>query len=419
MTASQRFRQQTAPFAQSLFDEVRELSRSQFGVTRLGYSETETRVMKHIESVAISMGLETEYDLAGNLWMILPGKNRELPAIVAGSHADSVPEGGNYDGLAGVTAAMAVARWLKAEGIQLERDLRVNCFRCEERGLFGSLGLCGKIKVQDLDRRHAADGPTLGEAMQACGVDPMRLTTGVPVMDLKKLGAYIEIHIDQSPKLDSLPDCRVGLVTGIRGCYFHLAAKCIGETAHAGAIEYDRRHDALMAASTFFVRAREKWHERVLEGDDLVFTVGVCNTPPFAALNIIPGEVTFSVDIRTLSEATKDVFTDIFYAEAKRVEEEFGVRFEFDIPLYTPPSACDPELMRKLQAAADRIDAKMLKMASGAGHDGMAIEQAGIPMAMLFVANQNGSHNPHEDMKMDDFLMAADVLREMIEHFDD
>ena len=419
MSASIRFREQTAPFAQKLFDEVRQLSRSQWGVTRLGYSETETRVMKHIESVAVSMGLETEYDLAGNLWMILPGKNRDLPAIVTGSHADSVPEGGNYDGLAGVTAAMAVARWLKSEGIELERDLRVNCFRCEERGLFGSLGLCGKVKAHDLQRRHSADGPTLGEAMQACGVDPMRLTTGEPVMDLKKLAAYIEIHIDQSPKLDSLPDTRVGLVTGIRGCYFHLAVKCIGTTAHAGAIEYDARQDALMAASTFFVRAREKWHERVQAGDDLVFTVGICNTPSFAALNIIPGEVTFSVDIRTLSEETKEVFTEIFYEEAKRVEAEFGVRFEFDVPLYTPPSACDPELMRKLQDAADCVDVKMLRMASGAGHDGMAIEQAGIPMAMLFVANQNGSHNPHEDMQMDDFLMATDVLREMIEHFDD
>lgn len=416
MTASLRFREQTAPFAQKIFDDVRELSRSQLGVTRLGYSETETKVMRYIEDVAKNMGLETEYDLAGNLWMILPGKHRDLPAVVAGSHADSVPEGGNYDGLAGVTAAMAVARWLKNEGIVLDRDLRVNCFRCEERGLFGSLGLCGRLKEQDLQRRYG--DKTLAESIAACGLDPQRLTTGVPVMDLKKLGAYIEIHIDQSPKLDSLPDTRVGLVTGIRGCYFHLASKCIGETAHAGAIEYDRRHDALMAASTFFVRAREKWHARVLKGEDLVFTVGVCNTPPFAALNIIPGEVTFSVDIRTLSHETCQSFTEEFYAEAKKVEEEFGVRFEFDKPMYTPPAICNAQLMHKLQAAADRINVKMLRMASGAGHDGMAIDQAGIPMAMLFVANQNGSHNPHEDMQMDDFLMAADVLREMIEQFD-
>lgn len=419
MTASIRFREQTAPFAQKLFDDVRAISQSAFGVTRLGYSETETKVMRYLEGVARELGLEIEYDLAGNLWMIVPGADRTLPAIVTGSHADSVPEGGNYDGMAGMAAAMAVARWLVSEGIRLPRDLRVNCFRCEERGLFGSLGMLGRIKPEDLQRRHLPDGPTLGEAMQACGVDPMRLTTGKPVIDVDKLAAYIEIHIDQSPKLDRLPDTRVGLVTGIRGCFFHLVIKCFGETAHAGAIEYAARHDAMMAVSTFFVRMRERWHERVKAGDDLVFTIGMCNTPAFAALNIIPGEVTFSLDLRTLSDETCKAFYAEFIQESKRIEEEFGVRFEFDTPMYTKPSACDPVLMQKLQGAADRIGVKMLKMASGAGHDGMAIEQAGIPMAMLFVANQNGSHNPREDMQMEDFLLAADVLREMIEHYDD
>lgn len=136
-------------FCRSIFDTVRKMSADGLGVTRQGYSTTETEVLDYLKMIGQELGLEINTDLAGNVWMCLPGKNRDLPAFVAGSHADSVPQGGNYDGLAGITAALAVAWWMRRTGFVPERDYMILMMRCEESSFFGkayvgSLALTGQ-----------------------------------------------------------------------------------------------------------------------------------------------------------------------------------------------------------------------------------------------------------------------------------
>lgn len=160
-----------AAFAARIFDAVRNLSADTLGVTRQGYSEKETEVLRFLRGIGAELRLEEKTDAAGNVWMTLPGRNRALPAFVAGSHVDSVPQGGNFDGLAGVTAALTVAWWMRETHYEPERDYTVLMMRCEESSFFGkayvgSLGMLGKLKPADLALKHRTTGETLGDAMR-------------------------------------------------------------------------------------------------------------------------------------------------------------------------------------------------------------------------------------------------------------
>lgn len=151
-----RFCRAHRTYAESLFAKIRSLSASPApnrGVTRLGYSEVEDRVLDALEEEGRTLGLETSRDAAGNLLMRFPGRDRTLPGLFCGSHADSVLDGGNYDGLAGITAALLVVRDLKARGVTPERDIVVTALRCEEQGLIGSRAMMGKLSEADLGRR--------------------------------------------------------------------------------------------------------------------------------------------------------------------------------------------------------------------------------------------------------------------------
>ena len=211
MLDTDRFRALCRPFAETLFEDVRRLSASpapRTGVTRLGYSDEEEAVVRHLEALGASLGLETERDAAQNLWMTLPGTDRTLPAIVSGSHADSVLDGGNYDGLAGIASALCTVLWLKENGVRLERDFRVLVIRCEEQGLVGTTAILGKLKPEDLERRFTADGPSLSERLARRGIDPAPFTAGKPLFDTGRIGGVSEVTRASSLRLS---DRRVAL----------------------------------------------------------------------------------------------------------------------------------------------------------------------------------------------------------------
>ena len=246
------FQKDSLVFAQKCFDDVRAMSKDTTGVSRQGYSPVETKVLEYFKKIGVELNLEISTDKAGNVWMTVPGKNRELPALVSGSHADSVPQGGNYDGLAGIVAALTVARWMRETGYQPERDYTVLMMRMEESSWFGkcyvgSLGMTGQLTEKDLALKHRSNGKTLAETIKECGFNPEDLTTGEPVVDLAKMAAFIELHIEQGPTLDSSEEYRVGIVTGIRGNLRHKTIRCIGQTAHSGAVDKQFRHDAVLA----------------------------------------------------------------------------------------------------------------------------------------------------------------------------
>ena len=399
------------------------MSADTLGVTRQGYSELETDVLHYLQGLGRDLDLEIHSDDAGNVWMTLPGRDRSLPALVSGSHVDSVPQGGNYDGLAGVTAALTVAWWMRRHQFQPERDYTVLMMRCEESSFFGkayvgSLGMMGRLTTADLLLRHRTQDITLGQSISSCGLDANALTTGKPVIDLEKFGSFIELHIEQGPTLTSNEKVRVGVVTGIRGNVRHKNVVCHGETAHSGAVNKDFRHDAVMATAALIHRLENAWQEWLDKGEDLVFTVGVIRTGATAAISVIPGEVSFTVDMRSLSADTCERFHTLMLEEAAKIEKERGVRFDFDKALYTAPGAVDQALSDRLYAAAEANHIPCMRLPSGAGHDAAVIGAAGVPVAMIFVANQNGSHNPHEEMQMKDFMTGVDLLWQTVRTFD-
>lgn len=411
-------------FAKKIFDDICEMSRDVQGVTRQAFSAKETEVLEYLTAIGRTLDLEIKPDRAGNVWMTLPGKDRALPAFVAGSHVDSVPQGGNYDGLAGVTAALTVAWWMRQTGYQPVRDFTVLMMRGEESSFFGkaymgSLGMLGKLTEKDLALKIRDGSCTLAQAMQSCGIDTGAVSGGKALIDTDKIAAFVELHIEQGPTLDAQKEARAGIVTGIRGNIRHKAVKILGEAAHSGATDKPYRHDALMAFTDWMQRIDRAWDRWLVNGEDLVFTVGVLKMASSAAISVIPGEVTFSVDIRSLSADTVRRFHDLMQKYGEEVAAERGVKIEYDPALLTAPSGVDSQLSDRLESSAKAEGIPCIRLASGAGHDSAVLGNNGIPVAMIFVANQLGSHNPHEAMKMEDFMQGTDILWAAVSHYDD
>lgn len=411
-------------FAKKIFDDIRAMSADVQGVTRQAFSAKETEVLDYLTKIGQSLQLEITPDRAGNVWMTLPGKDRSLQAFVAGSHVDSVPQGGNYDGLAGVTAALTVAWWMRQTGFQPVRDYTVLMMRGEESSFFGkaymgSLGMLGKLTAKDLALKIRDGSCTLAEAMQSCGIDTEAVSGGKPLVDIDRIAAFVELHIEQGPTLDAQKEARAGIVTGIRGNIRHKAVRILGEAAHSGATDKPYRHDALMAFTDWMQRVDRAWDRWLIQGEDLVFTVGVLKMASSAAISVIPGEVTFSVDIRSLSADTVKRFHDLMQKYGEEVASERGVKIEYDPALVTAPSGVDAALSDRLETSAKAEGIPCMRLASGAGHDSAVLGNNGIPVAMIFVANQQGSHNPHEAMKMEDFMQGTDILWAAVSHFDE
>jgi len=401
--------------ATALFEHIRWLSRDGPGVTRPSYSDVETGTLAYLEKAANADGLETSHDAAGNLWMTVPGADTGRPRVMTGSHVDSVPKGGNYDGLAGVVAGLVCGVRMRREGTVPGRSFTTIALRGEESAWFGkpylgSAALLGRLTEQDLSLKHRDTGYPLMFYMREAGADPQRLARGEPLVDLGSIAAYLELHIEQGPILEG-SGYPLGVVTGIRGNFRHRAVRCIGTTGHSGAVPKRMRQDAVFAVADLLSRIEEAWDEWLAEGHDLVVTTGMIQTNAAThAPSVIPGEATFSLEARSESRETLDGFRDAVVAECEAIGNARGVRFEFDQPVFSAPAMMDTRLVEQLVNICERSGLRYIRVPSGAGHDAALFANAGIPAGMIFVRNQHGSHNPDEGMLIEDFMMATDVL---------
>lgn len=420
-----RLREGAREFAQKVFDDILAFSKDPvIGVSRQGYGPLESRAHDYVREWGRKLNLEERIDRAGNLFLTLPGKNRDLPCYMTGSHADSVPQGGHYDGLAGVVAGLTTLWWMRHVGFVPQRDVTLVVFRMEESSWFGkayvgSLAMTGQLVPEDLELKHRNKDQTLAEAMREAGFDPQEILKTTPTIDLKRIAAFTELHIEQGPTLESREKERVGIVTGIRGNFRHKTCRCEGVTAHSGAVDKKFRHDAVMAMGHLLVNMDRHWDEWLARGEDLVFTMGVLKTAPSAAIAIIPGEATFSIDMRSLSRDTLERFHKLLLAECEVIGADRGVKFEFDRLLVCEEAKVDKALSEHLARAAEKAGIAVMPIPSGAGHDSAVLANLGVPVSMIFVANQNGSHNPYERMKLEDFLLGTEVLAEAIMTYDE
>lgn len=405
--------------ALDLFDRLREQSFDGVGVTRESYGASETQAMQLLAEIARTESLVVEYDGAANLVMSLPGLEPERPFVACGSHLDSVPEGGNYDGAAGVIAGLLVLISLRRQAIVPPRTIKIYALRGEESAWFGqaylgSRALLGTFASDDFDLCHRDSGQTLKSYMAAAGVDLESISAGRAIVDAARVGCYFELHIEQGPVMVAR-EIPVGIVTGIRGNYRHPTATCAGESAHSGAVPRWLRKDAVFAFSEFVMRLDRHWQALLEQGQDLVVTVGVAGTNPAEhAMSRVPGHVAFALEFRSEAVELLADFEELARSEAASIGRLRGVQFELNEPRLTAPATMAPELVELLSDICTEQGTAFECMPSGAGHDAAVFANQGIPSAMIFVRNEHGSHNPDEAMEMDDYFLGLDVLAQAL-----
>ncbi len=402
-----------------LFDALRERSFDGVGVTREAYGPGERMAHALVREAAEGLGLEATVDPIGNLHMTLPGADRGARRVLLGSHLDSVPQGGNFDGAAGVLCGLAVVGGMVRAGFTPARDVSVLAIRAEEAGAWfptsypGSRGALGALRPEELEVRRMDSGRTLAEHMREDGFDPDFAARGERVLGPDTVAAFLELHIEQGPVLEA-EGIPVGIVTGIPGSRRLRRGRVLGEYNHSGATPRRYRRDAAIALAELAVALDEAWCGLEAGGHRMVCTLCEMATTAEAGFTKIAGEARFSLDVRSVDLRACDALFEVLHARVAEIEARRGVRFELGAETGSRPSPMDPEVRHGLVRAAGALGVPYLEMASGAGHDAAAFAQAGVPAGMLFVRNQNGSHNPKEGMRMEDFAAACAVATRFV-----
>ena len=408
-------------FVESLFSELYAKTHDDPGVTRECYAAGEDAALQFLRTTAEEHGLKCNVDRAANLIISLPDDDFSKPALILGSHADSVPHGGNFDGGAGLIAALLCMIRLHESRKPSPRPVRFLALRGEEsayygRANIGSRALFGLLTSSDLDAKRQGTGRSLREAFASVGAEVDAIEQAAPLLPLGFAAAYLELHIEQGPVMVAR-DLPTAIVTGIRGNLRHRRIVCRGEAGHSGTVPRWLRHDAVFAFSDLLMRLDEHWNRLLERGIDLVVTTGICGTDRERhAISRIPGEVYFSFEVRSQSFETLEGFYELFRSECRAVSDTRRVTFEFDERVYTEPAQMDEAITKRLQQLSEQLGFVTELLPSGAGHDAAVFANAGIPSGMIFVRNRNGSHNPDEDMTIDDLLKGIDLMYEFARH---
>ena len=408
--------------AAELFDQLRESTHDGVGITRASYGEGEQFAHSLIADTATELGLEVTHDAARNTFMTLAGADRSAPAVIVGSHLDSVAQGGNFDGAAGVIAGLVVAAAMRDAGMTPARDLKVMGIRAEEGEWFGvsyigSRSALGLLPEEALDGARRADtGRTLREHMHQMGCDPDAILTGEPSLPPASAHGFIEIHIEQGPVLDEMA-IPIGLVTGVRGNSRLPNARCTGEFSHCGGVPRSHRRDAVAAVAELVTRLDDTWSDCERLGKDFAFTVGKLSTDAAQhAMSKIAGAVDFTLDMRSVDGLVLTEMEDRVREMADDIGHRRSVEFDLGDFIRVEPGVLSPRMREELSEASATLGVRTMEIASGASHDAAAFAAAGVPSAMLFIRNANGSHNPHEAMALSDFTTAARVLARWLAH---
>src|SRR6056297_2060659 len=401
-------------YVASLFDELRAGSVDGLGVTRDTFGEGEQFGYEVIEREARQSGLEISRDHGANMYMTLDGRDREAPAVMTGSHLDTVPRGGNFDGAAGVIGGLIAQRVLRALGLTPECDVTTMAIRAEESVWFqvsyiGSRSAFGRLPDGALDAPRVDTARPLRDHMADCGADIAAIEAGTAHLCADRIRAFVEIHIEQAPQLieANLP---LAIGTGVPGNFRYPTMRIIGEYAHVG-LPRRFRHDAVLAASDFARGLDDIWKRWDEGGRGMAFTIGRFHTNPDEhALTIVPGEMTLSLDVRAYAASHLEELETSLFALVRDIEKARGVTFDLGPRASAACAPSDDRVLRNLTAAAGALGIESMPLPSPASHDTATFTDAGVPSAMLFVRNANGSHNPHEAMEIDDFLDTTAVL---------
>lgn len=362
--------------------------------------------------------LTPRVDAAGNLVGRRPGLTPGARTIMVGSHTDTVPEGGRFDGIVGVLAGLEMARALKEAGVTLEHAFEVVDFLAEEPSEFGvscvgSRALVGALSGEQL-ATTSPQGLSLGEAIRALGGDPASLGALPQRADL---AAFLELHIEQGPVLEAT-QTQVGIVTSIVGIT-RLEMVFEGAAAHAGTAPMRGRQDAAVAAAGAVLAVRELAQQIDRSGQGyFVATCGIVDVRPGAS-NVVPGQARVVVDARAELASAMERFLDLLSARVQAVAADSSCMLtRWQLLSRNAPTACDPGLQQTLQDAAQSLGLGHRRMASGAGHDAAFVARI-APAGMLFVPCRAGrSHCPEEWIEPEQLAIGAAVMLDALLRLD-
>ena len=376
------------------------------GVTRFTFSEPYMQARAHVVEELRKIGARLATTLGGNLCGRLEGSTTGLASVMTGSHIDSVLHGGRFDGVAGVVAALEVARVMAEENLPHRHPVDVVVFAEEEGSRFGSVMIgsrswIGKLASEDLHLLRDKDGISYAAAMSNAGLAPEDTTLLKPGM----VKAMIELHIEQSLVLES-KGIAIGVVEGINGIKQFMVS-LTGVSNHAGATPMGLRHDALQGAARV-IAAVEEIAVGEMEGST-VATVGMLTCEPGQA-NVIPGRVQFTIDIRDLDSERIDQTVRRIMSVIQTTCQTRGLAFDIQPRSDTPPVRLSKEVVQLIETTAREKGLKTLRMASGALHDSSILPEV-TEVGMIFVPSKSGrSHCPEEETDIEDIRTGAELL---------
>ena len=376
----------------------------QGGVTRIAYSREDREGREWVRAAFATLGLSETTDSAGNDTWVYPGTESGLAPLALGSHTDTVPNGGRYDGALGVLSALAVVRALHRGNRHLRHPVEVINFAAEEATMsgatFGSRAMAGTL-APDVVNHRAWDSRTVADHLRDAGLDPDRVTAA---RRTDGPAAFLELHIEQGRRLETQRK-PIGIVEGIAGIRRY-EVTVNGYANHAGTTLMQDRQDALVMAAPYILQVKA-----VAEQHGIVGTVGKMDILP-GSPNVIPGQVIINLEIRGLDARALDLAEQQLEAEAGKLQAAFVQTSN------KPPVDSDPQLVQALVAACEDNGYAYARMASGAGHDAMCMADI-APQVMLFVPSRNGvSHSPDEYTPPADCVAGAQVLGTALVHLD-
>lgn len=394
--------QQAAARVMARVDELAAISETPDALTRVYLSPQHLEANQRAARWMTQAGMTVWQDSVGNICGRYEGEQEGAPAILLGSHLDTVRNAGRYDGMLGVLAAIEVVHGLHQQGRRLKQAIEIVGF-CDEEGtrfgitLLGSRGITGTWPESWLAQTDA-DGVSVAQAMVLAGLDPARIH--LAARRPEEIAAYLELHIEQGPCLEQ-EGLALGVVEAINGAR-RLNCRFTGEAGHAGTVPMSHRKDALAAAAEWMVRVETLTRE---QGGNRVATVGTLRCAP-GAVNVIPGDVTLTLDIRGPHDQPLDALLDTLLKEAQAIASRRQLRFSAEEFYRIAATACDSGLQQVLSEAVQAVQGRSLTLPSGAGHDAIAIAER-WPSAMLFVRCKGGiSHHPAESVTADDVALA-------------
>jgi beta-ureidopropionase / N-carbamoyl-L-amino-acid hydrolase len=391
-------------------ERIKELSQfganPEGGVSRVAFSDADVEGRKYIRSLMEKAGLTVRVDTAGNIIGHREGRNQKLPVILFGSHIDSVPHGGNYDGDMGVLGALECVEVLNQQNYLTSHPLEVIVFSDEEGGLTGSHVVVGELSPEALQIKSHS-GKTIGEGIRFIGGDPDNLQAAK--RNPSEILAYLELHIEQGGVLET-EKTDIGVVEGIVGINVW-DVTVLGFANHAGTTPMNQRKDALLAAAKLVESVNHI--ARSIPGRQ-VATVGKIQAEP-GAPNVIPGKVVMSLEIRDLEKSKIDLAFEKVKESAEKIAADTGTTISFAaLDVTAVPAPTDQRLREVIQEAATALGLTTKLMPSGAGHDAQDIARI-APIGMIFVPSIGGiSHSPKEFTTASDMANGASVLMQAI-----